>query len=374
MERLFGCCSSKGKDKGKEVKGKKLESDFEKLTDLLNDANHCNLINADRQILREIVEEHKENKEVLYAVNRVIEVYEVNNYDSDYRSGSQAGSSASDTPKIQVLGAETLAKELNKPNEDAYITDQGRQIFIVCDGLSESEKSYEAAQWVCKNLPDRLSNLSNNYSEWENELKEIMFQSLKDLNAYAQTEHNGKSMQTTVCALMVKNGYAIISNIGDSRVYRQAQESKSLVQLTDDRFTLKMEEQPWIYQKVIAYLPSFENLSGNLSNIALNRGRINMFIGTYDSIENEEYIRENLTSVYVHKCMDGDKFILTSDGIHDNLTDDQIGHIVSTSSKPAKDLVNLAKQVSGQQDKDRAINKYRRPKPDDMTAIVMQVE
>lgn len=63
---------------------------------------------------------------------------------------------------------------------------------------------------------------------------------------------------------------------------------------------------------------------------------------------------------------EGDKYILTTDGVHDNLTDGEIEKIVGASSDEASQLVARAKVRS----REGAL----RSKPDDMSAIVFVVE
>lgn len=65
----------------------------------------------------------------------------------------------------------------------------------------------------------------------------------------------------------------------------------------------------------------------------------------------------------------GDRFLLTSDGIHDNLTTDEIEEVIKKSSTPAEIAKNL---------KDKALARSREPieremraKPDDMSVVAV---
>ncbi|MEO5949785.1 MAG: PP2C family serine/threonine-protein phosphatase, partial [Candidatus Saccharimonas sp.] len=101
-------------------------------------------------------------------------------------------------------------------------------------------------------------------------------------------------------------------------------------------------------------------------------------------------IASHLSSDYSHKRLTvdtldvplqrGDTILLTSDGIHDNLTDDEIAEIVANRRDTAQMLVRAA-QARSHESHNQVIDTedgpyeadYFRPKPDDMTAITMHI-
>lgn len=64
----------------------------------------------------------------------------------------------------------------------------------------------------------------------------------------------------------------------------------------------------------------------------------------------------------------GDRVLLTSDGIHDNLTRTEIEEILKSKTKdPARAIVEAARTRS-------LDNEHLRAKPDDMSAVVLDVK
>jgi len=76
----------------------------------------------------------------------------------------------------------------------------------------------------------------------------------------------------------------------------------------------------------------------------------------------------------------GDSILLSSDGIHDNLTTDEIATILTDARQPAWALVDAAqtrsrepREVTREIDGEKYIDNYFRPKKDDMTAVVIRI-
>jgi protein phosphatase len=72
--------------------------------------------------------------------------------------------------------------------------------------------------------------------------------------------------------------------------------------------------------------------------------------------------------IYAIDIQKGDKLVLTSDGIHDNLRDDEIAEIVGLSpdNKTAVETLTRASLARSQEEHPRA-------KADDMSAIVVEI-
>lgn len=92
-----------------------------------------------------------------------------------------------------------------------------------------------------------------------------------------------------------------------------------------------------------------------------------------------DYSRKRLSiDTHHQELRPGDTVLLTSDGIHDNLTTDEIAAILTTERHPAFALVDAATQRS-REPREQMIDvdgelweaTYFRPKPDDMTAVTL---
>lgn len=84
---------------------------------------------------------------------------------------------------------------------------------------------------------------------------------------------------------------------------------------------------------------------------------------------------------FIKPLTSGDKLLVTSDGIHDNLTAAEIGAVLAGSPQAAQALVvNAQKRSREPRNQIRYIDDephealYFRPKPDYMTAVILSVQ
>jgi serine/threonine protein phosphatase PrpC len=175
---------------------------------------------------------------------------------------------------------------------------------------------------------------------------------------------NYSEMATTASVVKVmKDGTAIIGNVGDSRVYLLKSENPSVEQLTLDHAgwveEVKNEgHNPWAVQKAMADAQNPRVPSNQIPEICTDPDylSITQCLGYGD-------IRPD---IYTHKLNPGDILIITSDGAHDNLTDENMAkYLLENKSNPkeaADALIQEAKKISTQ--------KTPRSKADDITAVV----
>jgi PPM family protein phosphatase len=271
----------------------------------------------------------------------------------------------------------------NNPNQDAYFEDPEHQSAGVFDGVSADENSHIGSARARDFVKEELTKLPNDIStdnakkEMERILKEtnnLITPTSTDLDLEEDMEIMSKRQSTTASVVKIlKDRVAVIGNVGDSRVYLLRNGSLSVEQLTHDGSwdDNKGEYLPWAYQKVAAHLPSFENLSGTLRKYVSNRNVLDLALGVIIREEIENFKPD----IYAYQLSHGDTLILTSDGIHDNLTDGEIAKIVTESSdtkKAAESLVTKSKEIS--KSYDDSTRQVLRAKPDDMTSIVVKIE
>jgi protein phosphatase len=140
-------------------------------------------------------------------------------------------------------------------------------------------------------------------------------------------------MGTTICAVQLDNGTAVVANIGDSRVY-----------LFRDR---RLEQLSIDDTAAGAYMPtreiSFQELSFPAIHSVLTRAA--------GSQENAE--------VHLKECVlqDGDRLLLCSDGLHCCVSDHQIAAALGNAESPvaAADALLNAANAAGAPDNISAI-------------------
>jgi len=268
-------------------------------------------------------------------------------------------------------GACTLAK--GETNEDAFFVDDKRGIGGVFDGLGGLEDGHLASKTASEFAHKELDKLSNDLSieGLTKEMREILIEAHDAILKIDPSSNMG----TTALIIKIVNKEIIAVNAGDCRAYIFRSENKSLECLTLDNVTSddldskekKEIEALWDMQEAIADLETLEGASGELQEAFKKRKYV------FNRLGRTQWGKEIDPAIYRSQLKSGDKIILTSDGIHDNLTKRQIADCVSENSwnaqESAKALVDEAKQIS-----DLGRKSNPRSKKDDMTAIVIHVK
>jgi protein phosphatase len=264
----------------------------------------------------------------------------------------------------EISEAATLEKK--KPNEDAYFANDEYRVRAVFDGVTGKRGGsggHLASAIAVDYLRQSLTRLSDDLrvEDMQKNMKDILFGMH---NKITQCKYgNYSEMATTASVVKVmKDGTAIIGNVGDSRVYLLKSENPSVEQLTLDHAgwveEVKNEgHNPWAVQKAMADAQNPRVPSNQIPEICTDPDylSITQCLGYGD-------IRPD---IYTRKLNPGDILIITSDGAHDNLTDENMAKLLENKSNPkeaADALVQEAKKISTQ--------KTPRSKADDITAVV----
>lgn len=203
------------------------------------------------------------------------------------------------------------------------------------------------------------------------EVATALRQLIEDANKYVNVEGTRQVVESgsqgtpeTTVALLVfcqqQHGTSIIyAHVGDSRIYL-LRPHEPLHRLTDDdgflsiilaTQTITPEDAQRIDQTVSA-----DQLSEDERGYFEKRNGITQALG-----------EERPLDIHIdqHDLLPGDKLLLCTDGIHDNLTDVEIEHVMSHSGRTtvAKRLVEKATW--------RSQEPHLRAKKDDMSAVVV---
>lgn len=211
-------------------------------------------------------------------------------------------------------------------NEDFLYTGKisdGEYLFIVADGMG-GHNAGEVASY--KAVSAFVTAVKKGLGDETNQVMAAMKQTLLDVNrliyrAGKQSETH-KGMGTTVSAMYIKDNRGYVVHVGDSRIYRYSQES--LEQLTDDHSLVgRLLKEGYISE-----------------GEALNHPKRNVL---YQSIGLKQKI--DVQSVGPFPVREGDKFMLCSDGLINEVHDIQLEDFMrmKSPSKIARGLVDLAK-------------------------------
>lgn len=221
---------------------------------------------------------------------------------------------------------DSLFPEFGKANEND-------RLFIVCDGMGGHSAGEVASGTVCatlgKSVLSRCQNPEGHFSD------EIFMAALNDAYDELDKKDNGaeKKMGTTLTFLKLHDRGATIAHIGDSRVYHvrpgeTPEETEILFQTADHSLVNDLIK--------IGELTPEEAKHSNQKNVITRAMQPNME-------------RRHKADIYhTHDIKPGDYFMLCSDGILEQLEDDNIRFIFSEKGGNAENKTRMLTQVTEQ--------------------------
>ncbi len=157
--------------------------------------------------------------------------------------------------KTIIAAGLTNQGRVRKQNEDNWFADPKQGLFIVSDGMGGHVAGELASRIVVEVLPplliQRLESIPNLSDPMA--IIEIVLEALSELNDHVRDEsgkHLGLSgMGATVVLALIRNTYALIAHVGDSRAYllreghlERLTKDHSLVQILIDAGELTPED------------------------------------------------------------------------------------------------------------------------------------
>lgn len=214
----------------------------------------------------------------------------------------------------------------NDDNVLATINGEGDILLIVCDGMGGYKRGDFASRIVIDTFKDEFINHSKFINRYHavNWISKIIRKTNKIIFNYAQ-EQEYKDMGTTIALVLIFKKYIVVAYAGDSRVYFY--DDKQLKQISED-------------QTYVEYLYKKGEITKDQMLTHPNRHTLTNAIGIFPSpnIAFDFYKNENQS------------ILLCSDGLYNNLTDNEIHAIISTNElieTKAKTLVACANGNGG---------------------------
>ncbi|NJK39421.1 MAG: serine/threonine-protein phosphatase [Oscillatoriales cyanobacterium RM1_1_9] len=214
-------------------------------------------------------------------------------------------------------------------NQDAFHLDSEGRFFIVADGMGGHAGGQEASQIAAQVIQEYLN------SYWETSepspaLLKGAFQAANKAILQDQKNHPERSdMGTTAVVVLFRDeNQPWYANVGDSRLYRLRGES--LQQLSED--------QTWVAQAV-----KREVLTPEEARTHPWRHVLSQCLG-----------REDLTMIEIEglDIQPGDRLLLCSDGLTEELPDDLIGQVLAGSVDYEAIASHLVREAKAREGKD----------------------
>ncbi len=236
-------------------------------------------------------------------------------------------------------------------NEDSFIVLKEYDLFVVADGMG----GHRAGDVASKLATDTISeffrstasddvtwpfHFDQNLSEEENRLLTGIRVANKQIFDRSTRSRECHGMGTTVVGAMYspRHNRMYIGHVGDSRCYRVRKDG--IEQLTRD------------HSLINDYLQAMPDLSEEQKN-ELPKNVITRALGMQDQV---------VVDLQHDEPLDGDVYVLCSDGLSGMITDDQIRAILSSQAdirEACKQLILLANEHGGE---------------DNITAVIVRIE
>lgn len=278
-------------------------------------------------------------------------------------------------PRFELLGrvevgAASLAKEgYPEKNEDVILVDKNRLFFGVFDGMSE-RRSGGAASRIAKEFVEKQADEIGpemTPEEAVNVLGRILEEANDEIFLMSrEAEYMGMGT-TALLVKLLKNGEEIkaaAAYVGNSRLYRFSKDEGLTGITLDDgpvRDQFHDERQARELQKKLSNISSLRDLNLQEFNLFLSRNRVGQYLGCAKITPHLEIV----------DIKDDDILILTSDGVHDNLTDVEMEAICRScrNIEEAAKRLTESSLIHSRDSKELNIRAH----PDDISAIVIKM-
>ena len=241
--------------------------------------------------------------------------------------------------KIHVASISDRGLSEKRPmNEDSFLADAARGIFVVADGVGGADAGEIASQKAVDVLngafPDKVSD-----GEDVEDLMELAIQKANSAIHQMAAEHPRFSMMaTTVVALHLDGARATIGHVGDSRLYRLSPEGKLL---------RETEDHSIVEEEVRAGRMTPEQAANHPSKNVISRA-----LGAEESVE---------VDMKTIEVGDGNSFLLCTDGITRHIPDNELRELLLSGQSVEAICTEM---------KDRC---YQRGAEDNLTAVIVQM-
>lgn len=268
-------------------------------------------------------------------------------------SSTRESDSIAENLKLKCY-ADTVASEVHpQRNEDDYFLDSDKGIFGIFDGMGGENNGQLNAQISRQIIEDLLKNQNHPLAR---DAREILKNACNLANQAVCNESQGGTTATfgLLCETNDDISQIALAHVGDSRAYLYRDGKLSKLTCDDN---LSKDATRGV-QEELDNVVNQDDLSEQAKNLFPTRNQITNCIGIGASI---------YPKIIIQTVMLGDILILTTDGIHDNLTTAEISQIISQNSQNPE---LISPKLTG-----AALTRSRedvfRSKPDDMTALVV---
>jgi PPM family protein phosphatase len=211
-------------------------------------------------------------------------------------------------------------------NQDAFYTDPEGKFFIVADGMGGHAGGEEASRIATQEIQAYLETNWNSAIPSQKLLEEALLQANEAIIRDQQSHPERSDMGTTAVVVLFREDSPLCAHVGDSRLYRWR--NSQLDQITEDH--------TWVARAL------------KVGDILPDEARIHPFRHVLSRCLG----REDLQHIEVQPLdiQEGDRLLLCSDGLTEELVDEKIANYMQDASmldKTSIGLIEAAKEHGG---------------------------
>ena len=216
-----------------------------------------------------------------------------------------------------------------KNQEDAVypavgaVTDQNR-VFIVCDGMGGHEQGEVASAAVCQSLSQKAEALLDANRPFTDADMMAAMEAAEQALDRADVEKAGR-MGTTMTFLCVHRGGCMVAHIGDSRIYHLRPETGEVLYRSRDH---SLVQQLYEMGEI-----SFNEMGTHPKKNIITKA-MQPFMGT-----------QKPTIVHIKDLRPGDYFYLCSDGMLEQMEDDELMALLQSDTSDAEKVEELKRRT-----------------------------
>lgn len=202
-----------------------------------------------------------------------------------------------------VFGARTDQGKVRTSNEDCFVADPDRRVFLVADGMGGHAAGEIASRMAAEKIEEVISAADPN-TPMEALLQQAVHEANRQVHEAQKIQPAYRGMGSTLTVLTFSPDLYHVAQVGDSRAYLLR--DGGIEQLTEDHSLV------WPLYK--SGMISKDSISRNPRKNLITRS-----IGTQPQVE---------ADLQSGPAREGDIFLLCSDGLTDVLTDSDIQRLV----------------------------------------------
>lgn len=236
--------------------------------------------------------------------------------------------------KIEIYQPQAIWELGQRDNQEDSIfpmfgkaTDDDR-LFILCDGMGGHEHGEVASQTVCKAMSDTILSQSKQ-SFTDDDLLDALQTAYRQLDCLDNSHL--RKMGTTLCLLYFHQGGLTAAHIGDSRIYH--------IRPKENRILYQSRDHSLVYDLYQAGEISYEEMRTSPQKNIITR-----------AIQPGEESRVRPAIVHIADIQPGDYFYICSDGMLEQMDNDELCRLLSADGSDEKKRMQLIAATSDNKD------------------------